>query len=77
MFCTWTTMGAAGWLMMAGLWLALIVLVVWVVTVAVPNAGPSARRGVDASTVLDERLARGEIDPEEHRRLRATLEEAR
>jgi uncharacterized membrane protein len=77
MFCNWSTMGAGGWLMMSGLWLAVIVLVLWAAMVAVRAAGPHPRRCIDAVTVLDDRLARGDIEPEEYRLLRSTLEDAR
>lgn len=72
MFCD--SMGTAGWLMMGGLWLSVIVVILWAITAATRR--PS-RSGVDALAVLDDRLARGEIDPEEYRRLRSTLEEGR
>jgi uncharacterized membrane protein len=72
MFCN--SMGTAGWLMMGGLWLSVIVVILWAITAATRR--PS-RSGVDALAVLDDRLARGEIDPEEYRGLRSTLQDAR
>jgi putative membrane protein len=68
------------WLM----WVAMIafwVLLGWVIYVLVTGgtrrASDSARGGPqpdDAHRILDERLARGEIDAEEYRRLRAVLD---
>jgi putative membrane protein len=71
------SMGTVGWLMMGGLWLAVIAVVLWGVTAAARSPGGFARSGVDARAVLDDRLARGEIDTEEYRGLRSTLEDAR
>ncbi|MEX2323070.1 MAG: hypothetical protein WEA29_04790 [Acidimicrobiia bacterium] len=51
--------------------------VLWAVTVAAWDPSRSDRRGVDAFAVLNHPLARGEIEPEEYRRLRSTLGEAR
>jgi uncharacterized membrane protein len=50
------------WLWMAGVWMAGITLIVWAVTALFPT---SPHR--DPQQILDERLARGEIDVDEHR----------
>jgi putative membrane protein len=58
------------------MWLGMIVfwgLLIWaayaVITNLVRKPGPSAR-GDDARRILDQRLATGEISPEEYQRLR-------
>ena len=69
----------------AGLmWLAMIVfwaLLIWLIFILVTGAvgrpkqpGGGEQRGDDARRILDERLARGEIDIEEYRRLRNVIE---
>jgi len=63
-------MGVGMWIF----WIALIVLVVWAVTAAMtkkrPPPGDGGERPVD---VLKQRLAHGDIDAEEYRRLRDEL----
>jgi putative membrane protein len=56
------------WLVMAGWWVLVLVVVVWVASRLFPAQRPGARE------VLDRRLATGEIDLEEYRRLRDELE---
>ena len=66
--------GWAGVLMML-FWVFVIAGVVWLVLVAArPQIG--ATRGDDALRILEERLARGEIDAEEFRTRRAAIAEA-
>jgi putative membrane protein len=79
----WSSGGWAWW--QAGLmWVGMIAfwgLLIWgiyaLVTGATRRAGPGAgngeQRGGDARRILDERLARGEIDTEEYQRLRDAL----
>jgi putative membrane protein len=80
----WNGGGWAWW--QAGLmWLAMIAfwaLLIWVIYALVtgiirrpgqPEPGGQRQPG-DARRILDERLARGEIDAEEYRRLRDVLE---
>jgi putative membrane protein len=61
------------------MWVGMITfsgLIIWVVSVLVTNArrGPeNDLRGDDARRILDQRLARAEIDAEEYRRLRELL----
>jgi putative membrane protein len=79
----WDGGGWAWW--QAGLmWIAMIAflgVLIWasyaLITGASRHLGTAGRDGrqpVDARAILDERLARGEIDPEEHRRLREVLD---
>ncbi len=79
----WNGGGWAWW--QAGLmWIAMIAfwgLLIWgiyaLVTGATRRAGEPERGGqqpADACHILDERLARGEIDPGEYRRLREVLD---
>jgi len=51
-------------------WVVIIVLVVWLVGALVGNRRP---RDKDARQILDERLARGEITPDEHEQLKTRL----
>ena len=75
-----------GWAWWQGglIWIAMIAfggLLIWaiyaLITGATRRSGtaePGGRQPGDARAILDERLARGEIDPEEHRRLREVLD---
>lgn len=62
-----------GPLLMWGLPLLLLFLVGWWLLNTRSDSGGPRRRN-EARAVLDERLARGEIDEEEYRRLRGALE---
>jgi putative membrane protein len=78
--------GNAGWpfweaaLMWAGM-IAFWGLLIWAVYALITNAtrrpgaepGGGEHRGADARHILDQRLARGEIDTDEYRRLRDVL----
>ena len=70
-------MGGGGWILMILTWIVFIALIVWAIARLFPAlSGGDGRRGADAETpreVLDRRLARGEIDVDEHRRLREAL----
>jgi putative membrane protein len=81
---SWYGGGWAWW--QAGLmWLAVIAflaLLIWAVYALVTGitgkpdqAGRDAPRPSGARRILDERLARGEIEPEEYRRLREVLDD--
>ena len=78
-------MGAGGWIAMTIFWVALIVLVVWALSRALPAGGnwggDGARRGEgardSAEDILDRRLAAGEIDEDTYRSIRATLRSSR
>jgi putative membrane protein len=80
----WNGGGWAWW--QAGLmWIVMIAfwaLLIWAVYALITNVtrrpgqpGPGGQpQPGDARRILDERLARGEIDPDEYRRLREVLE---
>lgn len=78
-------MGAGGWIAMTIFWVALIVLVVWVLSRALPTGGnwggDGARRGEgardSAEDILDRRFAAGEIDEDTYLSIRATLRSSR
>jgi putative membrane protein len=65
------------WLVMIVFW-ALVIWAIYALVTGVMRRGGEPdrdeRRPGDARRILDERLARGEIDPEEYRRLRETLD---
>lgn len=48
----------------------LVIWAAWALLSSLNRRPDSSHRPPDARTILDERLARGEIDPEEYRRLR-------
>jgi putative membrane protein len=54
-------MDGGWWVLMSALWIALIVLVVWAIVRLFPSRGTSPR-AEDAKSLLDRRLASGEID---------------
>jgi putative membrane protein len=62
-----------GWLLgsigMVALW-GLIIWGIWYLVTGPPRQGGQPRTDGDAKRILDERLARGEISPEEYQRLR-------
>lgn len=73
------SMGAGGWLLMAAIWGGIIAVVVWAVLRIFPRGGsrPSRLAGGDsAASVLDRRLAAGEIDEDTYRKLRGELTHA-
>lgn len=61
-------MGVGGWVLMIGLWVALLGVIVWAVT----QLFPSAPRN-DALDLLDRRLAAGDIDLGVYREARSEL----
>jgi putative membrane protein len=71
-------MGAAGWLLMALFWVALVALVVWAVVRLIPAAAEgTAGRGNHAEEpreILKRRLASGEIDVKTYEQLSAKLD---
>ena len=70
-------MGAGGWTIMIIVWIALLALIGLAIARIFPAAGggSSDQRPAAASPerLLDERLARGEIDVETYERLRGVL----
>jgi putative membrane protein len=63
--------GAAGWMTFG--WLVFWLGVAAIVIFAIVRLGRQPDRRGGAETILDERLARGEIDVEEYRARRALL----
>ncbi len=63
------SMGLGGWLLSVGMWVGVVVLVLW----AVNRMFPMSNRRADAEELLDHRLAAGEVDPETYRRIRDEL----
>lgn len=71
----WNGMGLWGWLMMVAFWVLVALLIVWIVRSA-PTA-PRQEEGDRSLRILDERLARGQIDREDHEERRQVLESHR
>ena len=70
-------MGAAGWLLMAVFWIALIALVVFAVVRLFPRTEPSPVPGEpreEPREILKRRLASGEIDVDTYEQLSSMLE---
>lgn len=70
------SMGVGGWLLMALIWGGFLGLAVWAVMRLFPRSGsrPAAPDGGEsASSLLDRRLAAGEIDEDTYLRLRGEL----
>ena len=70
-------MGAAGWLLMAVFWIALIALVVFAVVRLFPRTEPSPVPGEpreEPREILKRRLASGEIDVDTYEQLSSKLE---
>jgi putative membrane protein len=80
MMHAWDTgMGALGWTLMVILWLALIVLIGLATARLLPATARSDRDDPSldrngARRLLDDRLARGEIDVDAYERLRDALD---
>ena len=66
-------MDAGWWVLMSVLWVALIALIVWAVVRLFPGRGSSAK-AEDAKSLLDRRLASGEIDAGTYDQLRERLD---
>ena len=64
-----TQMDIGGWLLMIALWVAVVALALWGVGRLFPSPG-----GQDARSLLDSRLASGEIDADTYHSLRYTLD---
>lgn len=60
------------WVGMVAFW-GLIIWAVWALVTNLTSSPEHDRRGDDARRILDQRLARGEIDAEEYRQLRDLL----
>ena len=72
-------MGPLGWLAMGVFWLVLIGLIVWLVIRLLPgsNSGTTRDTGESPVSILDRRLASGEIDLDTWQAQRAALLSAR
>lgn len=78
-------MGVGGWIAMAVFWVGLIVLVVWLITRALPSGNARDRdhrdavRGRDEAPeqTLDRRFAAGEIDEAQYHAMCETLRSGR
>ena len=66
----WHQMGIWGWLMMLAFWAVVVLLIMWAVRSATT---PQQRDENSALRILDERLARGDIDREEYEERRKIL----
>jgi putative membrane protein len=65
----WTVAPWWHWLSMAGFWVVVVLVAIWATTRLFPAGDPRPT----ARTILDERLARGELDLDEYRHLRQEL----
>jgi putative membrane protein len=77
----WDGIGVAGWLLMTVFWVALIAAIVWALANLFPGRNAGEPRSGDRSErpeeILDQRLARGEIDASTYDELRTKLRAAR
>lgn len=70
----WEWCTGFGWIWMLIIWVVIIGGLVWAVTQFSARNGTPGRDGSsDASSILDDRFARGKIDDEEYRRIRGEL----
>ncbi len=76
MFSGFHTMGAAGWVAMALLWVVFLAAIVWMIARLTPLGVREDRRRdrEDPREVLDRRLAAGEIDVPTYEQLRSKLD---
>ena len=66
----WHGMGPWGWMLMVAFWAVVVFLVVW----AIRSTATPGQQNEDAPLrILDERLARGEIDREDYEERRQVL----
>lgn len=70
----WHGMGLWGWLMMVAFWAVVVFLIVWAVRSTATSGQP---KGDTPLRILDERLARGEIDRDDYEERRRVLENRR
>jgi putative membrane protein len=67
-------MGAGAWLVMGLFWVALFVVIVWLVVQLVPSRNRPSPGGPDSpEEILDRRFARGEIDEQTYAAQRTAL----
>lgn len=74
-WCNSQAMGFWGWTAMAGFWVLLVLLVVWLVRL--PGTARPPQDPGNALRILEDRLARGDIDSAEYKERRGTLEASR
>jgi putative membrane protein len=67
-------MGLWGWLMMVAFWAVVVFLIVWAVRSTATSGQPKEDTPL---RILDERLARGEIDRDDYEERRQVLENRR
>jgi putative membrane protein len=72
--------GWGGWVAMVAMMVVLTVAIAWVVVTLIRQGGPrpasaapTVRASADATQILAERFARGDIDEDEYRRRRDVL----
>jgi len=70
----WHGMGPWGWLMMVAFWVVVVFGIVWAIRT---STSPRQRDEDSALRILDERLARGEIDREDYEERRRVLKSNR
>lgn len=67
-------MGIWGWAMMLAFWALVVFLIVWAVRSTAASRPPEDKGAI---RILDERLAKGEIEPAEYEERRVILERRR
>lgn len=70
----WHGMGLWGWLVMVAVWAVVIFGIVWTIRTTTAPRQPDE---VSALRILDERLARGEIDRDDYEERRQILQSGR
>jgi putative membrane protein len=76
----WDGMGAAGWVLMIAVWVVFVAAIVWAAASLFGNRTRVPASPTEAplpEDILDQRLARGEIDVATYEELRAHLSAAR
>jgi putative membrane protein len=69
----WNGMAAGGWIVMTMLWVAVIGLIVWALAALFPRGRTDQEPRETPEDILDRRFARGELDAEAYREMRAEL----
>jgi putative membrane protein len=74
----WDHMSGWGWTMMifwSAIWIGLVAVLAWIAVQWARRSPQDAPEPRTARELLDERLATGEIDPDEYQRRRGALEQ--
>ncbi|WP_448059220.1 hypothetical protein [Cellulomonas hominis] len=66
--------GAASWLATIAVWVVIVALVAWGLGRMFPVRSDADARAADARSILDTRLAAGEIDVETYRAVRTQID---